>query len=440
MAFISRILPDEAKEQLLSVWGVARRFLHRLVQDFLAHDCQKNAAALTYMTLFAIVPLMTVMYAVFSVIPAFDGVAEQLQEMIFNNFVPEAGDEIQTYLSDFSQQARSLTGIGVGILVVTAYLMLTNIEKTFNHIWGVDRARQGLSSFLLYWAVLSIGPLLLGAGIGVNTYLLSVRLIFTDYDLFGFTALVFRALPLVLSAAAFTLLFAAVPNCRVPMRYAAIGGVTTAVCFELLRNLFSAFVANSSMSTVYGAFAVVPMFLLWINLVWTIILAGAILVRTMAERDYAFPDGKSTDMVEALKCLAILRSRRATGDGISDGDCYRAGLGVVSWQQLRHRFERNKWITATASGRYILSRDLRTVTLWDLARITNLKINDLEVRVANAPTSVWFNDYLERRSQVAAGAKQALGVSLEEFLLEMSTTDTEASNEQEEGKAAPAQQ
>lgn len=421
-------VPVDANVRLTDAWHIGKRFMSRLVKDFFAHDCQKNAAALTYMTLFALVPLMTVIYSVFSVIPAFDGVAEQLQEMIFNNFVPETGDEIQSYLADFSQQARSLTGVGVGILVVTAYLMLTNIEKTFNHIWGVDKGRTGLSSFLLYWAVLSIGPMLLGLGIGVNTYLLSVRLIFTDYDLFGFTALLFRSLPLFLTASAFTLLFAAVPNCRVPMRYAVIGGVITALCFEILRNVFNAFVANSSMSTVYGAFAVVPMFLLWINLVWTVILAGAILVRTMAERQYAIADGKPTDMVAALKCLALLRQRRATGDGVSDGDCYRAGLGVVSWQQLRTRFERNKWITATSGGRYILSRDLRTLSLWDLARVTDLKLSELEVKVANPPTTEWFADYLSRRGQVAAAAKDVLGVSLEAFLLEMATATREEVN------------
>lgn len=433
-------VPSDVGERMHFLMHTSKRFMQRLVQDFLAHGCQKNAAALTYMTLFAIVPLMTVIYSVFSIIPAFDGVAEQLQNMVFSNFVPETGNEVQNYLSDFSQQARALTGAGVGMLVATAYLMLTNIEKTFNDIWGVERSRKGLSSFLLYWAVLSIGPMLLGVGIGVNTYLLSLKLMFTDYDLFGVTALMFRALPLFLASAAFTLLFAAVPNCRVPMRYAAIGGFITAVCFEILKDAFSAVVANSSMKMVYGAFAVVPMFLLWVNLAWTLILAGAILVRTMAERQYAIADGKPNDMVAALKCLALLRTRRATGDGVSDGDCYRAGIGVVSWQQLRTRFESHKWITSTEGGRYILSRDLRTVTLWDLAGITGLKLSELDLRVPNPPTTQWFADYLSRRKQVAAAAKQTLGISLEEFLLEMSTATTEEVNAPDAANQAVDQQ
>lgn len=420
MSRLSLPFSDDRLNKLRLLAQTSKRFIYRLGRDFVAHDCQKNAAALTYMTLFALVPLMTVIYSVFSVIPAFNGVAEQLQTMVFSNFVPETGDEIQNYLSTFSQQARSLTGAGVGMLVITAYLMLTNIEKTLNHIWGVDRARQGLSSFLLYWAVLSIGPILLGIGLGINTYLLSLKLVFTEYELFGFTALMFRSLPLLLMAIAFTLLFTAVPNCRVPLRYAAVGGATTTICFEILESLFSAFVASSSMTTVYGAFAVVPLFLLWINLVWTVILGGAILVRTMAERQYVLTEGKATDMVAALRCLSLFRLRRATGDSVSDNDCYRTGLGVVSWQQLRTRLERHKWISVTAGGRYVLSRDLRTVTLWDLAKIMELKLSDLEVRIANPPSSQWFADYLSRRSEVAAAAKASLGLTVEELLLEMS--------------------
>src|SRR5690606_13148870 len=131
---------------------VSRRFFTNLAADFFDHGCQKSAAALTYMTLFAIVPLMTVMYSMFSVIPSFDGVADRMQDLIFTNFVPEARHSVQEYVAGFSRQARALSGIGVVILLITAYLMLTNIEKTFNDIWGVAKPRRGLSSFLLYWA------------------------------------------------------------------------------------------------------------------------------------------------------------------------------------------------------------------------------------------------------------------------------------------------
>lgn len=393
-----------------------KRFFVNLVQDFISHGCQKSAAALTYMTLFAIVPLMTLMFAIFSVVPAFNGVAEQSQELIFSHFIPETGQEIQSYISGFSSQARSLSGFGVVMLVVTAYLMLTNIEKTLNAIWGVQRGRKGLSSFLLYWAVLSIGPILLGAGLAMNTYLLSLKLLVSEYDALGVGSMLFRSLPMLFTSAAFTLLFVAVPNCRVPMRFAIIGGITTALCFELLKSLFSTLVANSSFQLIYGAFAVVPLFLLWVNLVWIVILAGAILVRTLAERRYTIVDGEETDMVAALKCLALFRTRNQLGEAVSDTDCYRLGLGVVHWQKLRAQFERKKWISETSTGRYVLCRDLRTINLWGLADLVGLKLHELKTKVANPPQTQWFDEYLKRREQVVQLSQESLSISIESVL------------------------
>ncbi len=402
--------------RLLKWYRTVVVFLKHLFLAFFETGCQKSAAALTYMTLFAIVPFMTVAYSVFSVIPSSSGVGESIQSLLFSHLVPESGQEIQIYLQNFSSQARSLSGVGVLMLVVTAYFMLTNIEKTFNHIWGVRKPRRGLSSFLLYWAVLSIGPLLLGAGIAMNTYLLSLKYLLNTYDTLGLTALFFRAVPLLSTAAAFTLLFVAVPNCRVPFRYGVVGGAVTAVCFELLKGAFSQLVAHSSFQLVYGAFAAVPLFLLWVNLVWTIILTGAIFVRTLAEREYANLDGKATDMVAALKCLALFRQANETGDRISDGDCYRLGLGVVHWQYLRWQFIKHNWLTTTSGGHYVLCRDLRKVTLWDLAAVVQLELTDLDATVARAPKTQWFKAYLSLRKEVLDHSQKSLGVSLETLL------------------------
>lgn len=410
------MIPASLARHLRDPLQTVKRFLQNLSRDFVAHDCQKSAAALTYLSLFALVPLMTVVYSVFSLIPAFEGVAEQLQALLFDHFVPESGQELRAYLAEFSSQARSLTGVGVGMLVVTAYWMLTNIEKTFNAIWGVRRARKGLASFLLYWAVLSIGPLLLGAGLAINTYLLSLKLVFREYDTLGLSSLVFQTLPFVLVGLAFTLLFAAVPNCRVPLRHALIGGVVTALMFELLKELFSAVVARSSFQLVYGAFAAVPLFLLWVNLVWTLVLGGAILVRTLAERAYRTREDTFSDMHAALACLELLHKRNRNGGTVSDADCFRLGLGVVHWQRLRSLLDKAGWLAATASGRYVLTRDLRTVTLWDLARVMGVRLGDLEYSATKEVEAPWYDVYVQRRQQLVKDAREAFSLPLETLL------------------------
>jgi len=353
---------------LATLW----HFFRNLAREFIDKKCQKSAAALTYMTLFALVPMMTVTYWMFSFIPAFEGVGDQLQSVIFSNFVPETGMEVQNYLADFSSQAKSLTLPGFLMLVVTAYLMLTNIEKNFNTIWGVDQARRGLSSFLLYWAVLSIGPILLGAGLLMSTYLLSQKLVVGDINLISTIAPIFRIVPVLMASVAFTLLFAAVPNCRVPLKDAVIGGVLTAICFELAKAGFGAVVANSSFQLIYGAFAVVPLFLIWVNLLWMIILLGAVFVRTMAEKEYAGGAQRLPDVVAILLCLEIFQRKSQTGDSVTDKECVAAGVGLVHWQTLRSLLVRNRWVAVTDTGNYVLCRDLKSITVWDVAVLVGL--------------------------------------------------------------------
>lgn len=394
-------------------------FFSNLVTEFIANSCQKSAAALTYLTLFALVPIMTVTYSMFSLIPAFDGVATQLQDLIFSHFVPETGEEVQNYLADFSSQARSLTGFGVGMLVVTAYLMLQNIEKTFNAIWGVKQARRGLSSFLLYWAVLSIGPLLLGAGLVISTYILSLRIMLQEYDQLGLAPTLFAFIPVLMTATAFTLLFAAVPNCRVPIKYAAAGGLVTAICFELLKFGFGKFVSNSSFKLIYGAFAVVPVFLLWINFLWMIVLLGAVFVRTLSEHGYGTRNTRYSNIRAVLHCLAVFRQKSKTGDSVRDADCIATGVSLVHWQHLRSIMVKKKWIAVTDAGTYVLSRDLNVVTLWDVASLVNMPIDEplpeLGDHNFDETTQAWLSDFYERRARVEEYAKDSFEITLEEL-------------------------
>ncbi len=252
----------------------ARFLAHRFVTD----KAPNSAAALTYTTLFAVVPMMTVMFSMLSLIPAFHGMGESIQTFIFRNFVPSAGEAVETYLKSFTTQARHLTWVRVVFLAVTAFTMLVTIEKAFNEIWRVRQPRRGVGRFLLYWAILSLGPLLLGAGFAVTTYITSLSLLHGPDALPGAETLL-GLMPLAFSVAAFTLLYSAVPNARVPVRHALMGGVFTAVLFEAAKTLFGLYVSLfPGYQLIYGAFATVPIFLLWIYLSWMIVLFGAVLV------------------------------------------------------------------------------------------------------------------------------------------------------------------
>ncbi|WP_405120674.1 YihY family inner membrane protein [Pseudomonas leptonychotis] len=356
-------------------------FWRFLLQRFIADQGTSNAAALTYTTLFAVVPMMTVTFSMLSAIPAFQDTGEQIQSFIFRNFVPSAGEALQQYLRDFTTQARQLTWIGVVVLAATAFWMLVTIERTFNTIWRVRQPRRGVSSFLLYWAILSLGPLLLGGGFAISTYFTSLSLISGPDALLGAQALL-KFMPLLFSVAAFTLLYATVPNAQVPIRHALMGGLFTAVLFEVAKMLFGLYVrVFPGYQLIYGAFATVPLFLLWIYVSWLIVLFGAELVCNLGFsqqwRKRAVPR-----LLMALGVLRVFYERQQSGLKVRLRDVQRQGwmLAEHEWEEILVFLEQQKLIAPTVAGTWVLSRDLGNYSLqqllshspWPLPRAENL--------------------------------------------------------------------
>lgn len=342
------------------------QFIRYIRLRFDRDGCRQSAAALTYMSLFAIVPMLTLMYGMFSLIPAFQEVGGQVESWIFSKVLPSSGQEITSYLTEFSAQARKLSSAGALILILTSYLMLANIEKTFNHIWGTDGGRRGLSGFLLYWAILSLGPLLLAAGMLMKTYLLSFQLMVDEVDALGLSQYIFAYLPWLLTWIALSLLFVAVPNCKVNGRHAVVGGLLTTVLFESAKALFGILVAHSSYTSVYGAFAVIPLFLLWIYLLWVLILIGAEFVRSLETFSMHGRGKKLPDLTATLMILWHCWQNQHRGDSLSDRQMVAAGIDAEHWKTLRTELLQHRVIEQTVSGRYVLIRDLGTVSLNDV--------------------------------------------------------------------------
>lgn len=380
--------------------------------------CYQSAAALTYVSLFAVVPMMTVTFSMFSLVPAFNDVGLQVREMIFDNFMPSAGLEVQSYLEQFSTQARRLSLVGVGILVVTAYMMLRNIERVFNRIWKTPGPRRGVSAFLLYWAMLSMGPFLLGAALLMSTYLLSVRLFDAE---FGASALnlILGYLPWLLTASAFTLMYMVVPNCKVAFRNAVTGGVVAAIVFELAKIGFGYFVANSSYTSIYGAFAVLPMFLVWIYLSWMIVLAGAEFVRATENFRAEFKKPLPQKMA-AVYALWLFWDAQQDGHEVSDSLCRKAGLTSNQWSTIRDYLLKNKIISVTESGNYLLLRSLSTLKLRDLAHLIENRADEklsLPGSTKGEAAQGWWKKYAAMVAEEQKQSDQLFDITLEQLFL-----------------------
>lgn len=249
---------------------VARRFREeRLAQ---------TAAALSFATLVGLIPMIAVAVAVLGHFPLADTMADSIRKFLLANFLPEkAGAMIARYVTAFAHKAERLTWISVATLIVTALAQMLTIEHAFNAIWSVRESRALMKRVTMHLMTLSLGPVVFGASIAATTYLASASL-----GLIGESRMItggaLRSLSFVTVASLFALLYWKVPNRAVAGAHAIAGGLLAALGFGLMQWLFATYVVGiPSYRIVYGTFAAIPIFLLWLYLSWSVILIGALI-------------------------------------------------------------------------------------------------------------------------------------------------------------------
>ena len=328
-----------------------------------------EAASLSYTSLLSMVPLLAVVFGVASAFPVFQQWGEQLQSFVFDNFVPASGDQIQVYLTGFLDSVGSLTLAGTLILILTALLLMIRIERAFNLIWRVPTARSIRNRVIMYWAVLTLGPLALGAA-----FALSAQPVFEQVVVGASTHSNWRALGVFsLSWLAFTLMFLLVPNRRANFSHAAVGAFVSAVLFGIAKKGFVAFVANASFNVIYGALATIPIFLFWLYLVWIVILLGASLsasLTTFNDRkvDWGWPN--KWEFLLAYRLVGHLWNAQASGKALPAEILLESLEGVTEPElanQLELLFDAGI-VTRSENGSWLLCRDLGTVSLLELYR------------------------------------------------------------------------
>lgn len=261
-----------------------------IVKQFIEDGLPTRAAALAFTSLLSLVPLMTVSFTILTAFPMFRAVGEQIQTFIFNNFVATSAQMIQMTLTKFSQQAINLSIPGLFFLLITAVLMVYTMEQAFNAIWRVKSSRTGLNAFVMYWAVLTFLPILIGVGIALTSYFFSLPLISETAATLGLNVFYYKYFPYILTFVAFTLLYIILPNCKVRVRHAAAGGLVATILFEISKYGFGLFVVNfPTYELLYGTLAAIPIFLLWVYLSWVIILFGAMVAYMLGARSAEIP-------------------------------------------------------------------------------------------------------------------------------------------------------
>ena len=234
-----------------------------------------NAGYLAYVTLLSLVPMLAVVFAIFSAFPVFQEFRATIENFIFNNFVPTSTETIKEHIGAFTGNANKMTAMGIGFLIFVALLLIRNVDATLNRIWRTKNKRPIVISFAIYWMVLTLGPVLLGASLGVTSYLVSLAA-YADEGIPGFSGFLLGLLPYVISTAGFMLIYTLVPNTRVPIKASLPGAMFAALLFELSKKGFAAYVSNfPSYEVIYGALATIPILFVWVYLSWIVVLLGA---------------------------------------------------------------------------------------------------------------------------------------------------------------------
>jgi membrane protein len=357
--------------RILRVAGFLKLLFNRFVED----QGMANAASLTYTTLLSLVPLMTVSLAVFAAFPISGKVADEIQSFVFDNFVPASGEVLQAHLRDFSKKASELSGTGFAFLVVVALMMMGNIDRAFNTIWRVRRKRSPINLFMVYWSILTLAPLLIGVSVAVTSYLVSVPL-FTDVATLGGNVNLLGMAPMLASSVAFSLLYLIVPNRRVTVVHAVAGGVLAAILFEVAKRGFAFYVTTfPTYEAIYGALAVIPIFLVWIYLCWIITLLGAEFTYclSLAGKEHGALSVRAENyLLQSCRLLQLLWQGQQQGEARSMRQLSRRfpGLSEEAVEGLLLKLQAVHFVLATEDGRWMLARDLSEVTLYDLYRAT----------------------------------------------------------------------
>jgi membrane protein len=272
------------------------------------------AGSLTFTTLISLVPLVTVMLALFTAFPMFASFQSALEKFLLQNLVPEnLARPVLGALTQFAAKASRIGVAGLVLLVASALALMLTIDRTLNAIWRVRRPRPLGRRLLVYWAVLTFGPLVLGASLTLTSYAISASRGLVKALPGGVGTLV-DVLQFGLLAGAFALLFRVVPHTHVRWVHAWAGGLFAAVGVEVAKEGLALYVREMpGFSTIYGAFATLPLLLLWVYLLWVVILLGAVVaayaptLSSPIARRSDQPGERFTLAVEMLVRLAAAR-------------------------------------------------------------------------------------------------------------------------------------
>lgn len=259
----------------------AKRIFHFwfwVIREFIHSDALARAASLTLTSLLAMVPFLILMMTLASLFPEYQELGNNMQQFIFNNFAPQAGQTIGKYLDGLINQRVGLPIAAILVLFFISVLMIRSLDQAVNVLWQVEQKRPLMNAFLLYWAIITLGPIFFGIGLGLGSYLLSLKWL-NIVTLKG-TSKILLLLPVIFYYLTYVFLYYVIPSTKVKLSHACCGALTAVILFELSKYLFTLYVSIvPTYEIIYGTLVAVPLFILWVLIAWCIFLIGALVAK-----------------------------------------------------------------------------------------------------------------------------------------------------------------
>jgi membrane protein len=391
---------------------------------FGADGCFAASGALSYTTLVSLVPLAVIAFGTLSAFPIFAKVHDQLLALAFQNLVPSIGEQAAWWFRTFAESAAQTTAIGVAGIAATGVLLLVTVEDQLNLIWRVTSPRPWVQRILAYWTLITLGPLLIGISLSLSTYFeIAARQVgiaeqavawFASSWLHGLA----RVVPALLEFIALTLLYCLIPNCAVRWRDGALGAAIATLAIEILKVGFSIYISASSFyQTVYGALAIIPIFLLWMYISWMAVLLGAVITAALPnwridERVGAIPSG-GVRLGFSLALIASLARAQRTGEAKSTPElAEELGVATTVIDEHMQPLAEARFVAHTQEGRWVLAWSPETATLHDLYAALHLPLAGRWTEQVSAAWQQLVAPAMDRIVKAEAAAMQTTMASL----------------------------
>src|SRR4051812_22087703 len=356
-----------------TTWRRLWEFAVAVASRFFEDRSSQTAGSLTYTTLLSIVPLLTVALALSTAFPVFDQVVGSLQDYVLENVLPEAEglSALADQINSFTERAGQLTAIGVGGLALTGVMLMMTIDESLNRIFRVRRRRSLGLRLLTYWAVITLGPLLVGGSLSITSYLVGVS--------FGYINMPREAqyplgvLPFILTCGALALLYIAVPYRHVAWRHGLVGVLFAGVLFEIAKRGFAFYISNfPTYAFIYGTFATILIFLLWLYVSWMVVLIGATLTAMLPGwRDIGSEVNRAPgrELAEALDVLGALTRAQSEGRTMSIMKIAReTGMLPYRAEAILERGAALGWVAKGEKDLWLLARNADSIKVDDVYR------------------------------------------------------------------------